>query len=343
MDEFLEPYWNLEQIRSWAETRDAEAVRFAAIAKHGRPKYSSEIVAWCVHAATKLAKSGRDVGAELWADSGWTPPSRKFEVPPMAQKLCDEIGFPTYVTLANKDAQISFPKQARTDELLELWKAASESECALMNGLARAYSKNNEGFKSDPRLGQLSPELRKVATDYFSAPEPHGPPHVFIRGTFPTIRYLERLFRTGALSATANLPGDPRAYALSNADWAGLEIACGGDLARLGVWRSGKVSVTGEGDFENLKVARDAVLKAFPADPPPPPTPAPIQPTDEDARRVIREGMASRGGFISQKDGAKIVRGEFPDFNATRAMELTKELTKNTKPGPRGPRRKSSQ
>jgi hypothetical protein len=245
----------------------------------------------------------------------------------MAQKLCDEIGFPTYITLANKDAQIRLPKWAHTDALLELWMAASESESALMNELARAYSKNIEGFKSHSRLERLSPELHRAAIEYFSAPEPHGPPHVFIRGTFPTIRYLEHLFRTGALSANANLPGDPRAYALSNADWEGLEIASGGYLRRLGVWRSGKVTATGEGDFENVRVAREAVLKAFPADPPPPPKPAPIQPTDEDARRVIQ-------------DGAKIVRAAFPIFNATRAMELTKELTKNTKPGPRGPRRK---
>jgi hypothetical protein len=73
------------------------------------------------------------------------------------------------------------------------------------------------------------------------------------------------------------------------------------------------------------------------------PNPSVQQGTDEDARRVIREAMASRGGFISQKNGAKEVRRVYPDFNATRAMELTKELTKNTKPGPRGPRQKSSQ
>jgi hypothetical protein len=112
----------------------------------------------------------------------------------------------------------------------------------------------------------LSAELRRVAIDYFSAPEPHGPPHVFIRGTFPTIQYLERLFRTGVLSATANLPGEPKAYELSKADWAGLEIACGGDLRRLGVWRTGQVSIKGEGDFENVRVEREAILKAFPAD-----------------------------------------------------------------------------
>ncbi len=163
MNEFLDPYWNLEQVRSWAETRNAEAVRFAAIPKQGRPKYSSEIVAWCVHAAGTLAKNGRNIGAELWAASGWPPPSHKFEASPMAQQLADEASFPIYFALANKDAQIRLPKRAHTDGLLELWMAASESESALMNELAHAYSKNNEGFKSDSRLERLSPELRRLA------------------------------------------------------------------------------------------------------------------------------------------------------------------------------------
>ncbi len=73
--------------------------------------------------------------------------------------------------------------------------------------LLRTHRENSDRFRSDPRLGQLSPELRRLAVDYVSAPEPHGPPDVFVREAFPTIRYLERLFRTGALSATANRPG----------------------------------------------------------------------------------------------------------------------------------------
>jgi hypothetical protein len=316
---------------------------FAAIPKEGKPKLGSQIASFCFHAAAALARNGRDVGAELWAASGWTPPSQIFAPPPMAQEIADEIGFPIYLGLFNKDIQIRLPKRAHADALLALWAEAPDFERALLVDLARAYSKNEDGFRSDPRLEQLSPELRNVAIDYFLSPEPHGPPHVFIRGTFPTNRYLERLFRTGALTATANLPGEPKAYELSKADWAGLEIACGGDLQRLGVWRTGKVGATGEGVFENVRVARDAVLTAFPADPPPPPKPTPIQATDEDARRVIRDAMASSGGFIPQKEGARIVRKVFPDFNFTRAMELTRELTGNRKPGPRGPRRKSSQ
>jgi hypothetical protein len=266
LDEFLEPFWNLEQVRAWVESRDPELVRFAAIPKVGRPRPSLEIVARCIQAATTSAKSGRDVGAELWNASGWTPPSERFATPPMAQKLADDIGFPAYLAIFNTDVQIRHPKRPHTDALLALWIAAPESEGSLMNELVRAYSKSADGLMSDPRLAQLSPELRRVAIDYFSAPEPHGPPYVFIRGTFPTIRYLEHLFRTGALSATANLPGEPKAYELTKADWAGLELACGGDSQRLGVWRIGKVSVVGGGDFENGRVDRELVLSVFPAE-----------------------------------------------------------------------------
>jgi hypothetical protein len=333
MDEFVEPYWNLEQVRNWAETRNVDAVRFAANPKEGRPKSGSEIASFCFHVAADLAQN-RDVQAELWATSGWTQSSQI--VPPIARKLAVEIGFPYCLAFLNKDIQINLPKRAHADALLALWAEAPDSERALMIDLMDAYSKNGEAFGLDPRLSQLSPELHAVSIEYFSAQEPHGPPHVFIRA-FPTVRYLEHLFRFDNWVAIANRPGEPTAYELSKADWSGLEIASGGDLLRLGVWRIGKVSVTGEGDFENVRVSRDVVLKVFPADPPPPPA------TDENARRVIRDAMASSGGFVSQKNGAKIVRSVFPHFNVERAMELTKDLTKNTKRGPRGPRKKLSE
>src|SRR5208337_3915640 len=139
-----------------------EAVRFAAIPKEGKPKHGSEIAAFCFRAAAALARNGRDVGAELWAASGWTPPSLVFEPPPMAQKVADEVGFPIYLGLFNKDIQIRLPKRAHADALLALWAEAPDFQRSLMDDLARAYSKNEDGFRSDPRLGQLSPELRDV-------------------------------------------------------------------------------------------------------------------------------------------------------------------------------------
>jgi hypothetical protein len=156
---------------------------------------------------------------------------------------------------------------------------------------------------------------------------------------FPVVAYLVQILRAGQFKAVGNLPNEPLARELSLSDWRGLTIALANDTQRLCVWRLGNNQRVGHGDIENVRVARDAVLKAFLAEPPQRP---PIQATDEDARRVIRDAIASSGQFISQKNGARIVRAAFPGFKATRAMELTKELTGNTKRGPRGPRQKLS-
>jgi hypothetical protein len=60
--------------------------------------------------------------------------------------------------------------------------------------------------------------------------------------------------------------------------------------------------------------------------------------SDDDVRQILREAIAENGGYITQRRGAEIVRSQFPDFRRHRAMELVKELTQNTKRGPRGPR-----
>ncbi len=71
MDRFLENYWNLDQIRGWAETRDPEIVRAAAWPRFGRAKKSLEIAIRATHSATDVLRDGRDVDGELWAASGW--------------------------------------------------------------------------------------------------------------------------------------------------------------------------------------------------------------------------------------------------------------------------------
>lgn len=63
------------------------------------------------------------------------------------------------------------------------------------------------------------------------------------------------------------------------------------------------------------------------------------EPTDGDARAVIRAAMEQNNGFIAQKIGAAAVRARFPGFNDARARELVKELTGNEKTGPKGPRK----
>jgi hypothetical protein len=54
---------------------------------------------------------------------------------------------------------------------------------------------------------------------------------------------------------------------------------------------------------------------------------------------VIRQALADSGGFLSQENGAEIVRLKIPGFLKKRAMQLVKELTGNDKPGPKGPRK----
>ena len=41
MDPFFDPFWNLDQVRAWACTRDPEVVRFAAMGARTRPSQSS--------------------------------------------------------------------------------------------------------------------------------------------------------------------------------------------------------------------------------------------------------------------------------------------------------------
>jgi hypothetical protein len=177
MDSFREPFWNLDQVRCWAETRDSEMVRAAALPKSGKPKTSAELPALCREVAAALNRTGRDMQAELRAASG---------------------------------------------------------------GLHGSPG-------SKPGFDLLDPKVP-------------------FEESF-TLHFIETLFRAGTLKAAANLPGDPRAYELSLADWADLEIAVGGDSQRLGVWRKGGVRKGGAGDFESVRAEREAVLKAFPADP----------------------------------------------------------------------------
>jgi hypothetical protein len=108
-----------------------------------------------------------------------------------------------------------------------------------------------------PRLAKAAKRLEYVAT-HGKAPDvtsedgrPEWPNNVL------------PLFRSGILKAWANLPGDPRAYEISKADWAGLEIVPSG--SSLIVWRIGHRRPGAMGDFENVRVERESVLTVFPA------------------------------------------------------------------------------
>lgn len=58
------------------------------------------------------------------------------------------------------------------------------------------------------------------------------------------------------------------------------------------------------------------------------------------ATRII-EAEIEKEGFISQNKAAEIVRKAHPDFNRDQARQLAKSVTRNQKPGPRGPRKRA--
>jgi hypothetical protein len=92
MDGFLDLFWNLDQISGWAETRDPELVRAAALPKYGMPKKTLEISVRSTHTAADIRRSGRDVDAELWAASGWPPPESRFTVPRSSPRMPKNTG-----------------------------------------------------------------------------------------------------------------------------------------------------------------------------------------------------------------------------------------------------------
>ena len=104
-------------------------------------------------------------------------------------------------------------------------------------------------------------------------------------------------------------------------------IGVGGRNQRMSVWREGHFQTIGEGDFENVRVARAEVLREFPSERPASPVAEPQETTDETIRTLICEAAAARGGFVSQEIGAKIVRARFSRVGRDRARELVKQVT----------------
>ena len=219
MDGFLDPFWNLDQIRGWAETRNPELVCAAALPKYGMPKKTLEIAVRSTLTATDIRRSGRDVDAELWAASGWPPPKSRFTAPPFLAAYAEKHGIPTYQAAFNKNVHVIRPWEPAVGALLEAWASAPGCLQEILSALFRGRSGDEGAILTDPLIAKLSPDLTARVQEYLSRRAPHGPPHVFVREPFPTIKYLEHLFRLGKLQASGNLPGDPRAKAISADDW----------------------------------------------------------------------------------------------------------------------------
>jgi hypothetical protein len=340
MDPFFDPFWNLDQVCAWACTRDPEVVRFAAAGtRRGSPKSTRAINIRSAHAALKSKQAGRDVNLELWLASGWPMPENAYIAPMAVERLANDLGVPIFQILNDASLEVRFPRCEITDRFLQACSHAGEADLQILQRLFRGAQPEDGGtWLDDTAVASLSPELRQRLVDYVNREEVQGPWRLLRHADFPIEDYLVQLFRTGRLTADANLPDNPDGRALTKADWGGLEIAAGGDRQRLSVWRIGYVSKSGGGDFENARVERDAVLREFPEGPPLAQSLS-IPATDDAARAVIRQALADSGGFLSQEKGAEIVRSKFPTFLKKRAMQLVKELTGNEKPGPKGPRK----
>jgi len=340
MDAFLEPFWNLDQIRGWAETRDPEIIRAAAWPRYGQPKKTLEIAIRTTHMATAILRDGRDIDGELWAASGWAPKIKSFEPPKVVQGYAEKHGRPTYLGHLYKDLQVHWSLNLKARALSRAWKFASEQDRALLVEITIDHYEDYKGALVDERLKKLSPSLAHLLRDAVLAPAVQGPPHVYVREPFRTLDYMEYLFRLGRLEAAGNRPNHPEAIMIAPVDWGGLQIAVGGVHQRMGVWRLNQISVTYGGDFENVRVAREEVLREFPIEPPMAQVLEADATTDDDVRGLIRAVLDEQSGFIGQADGAEIVRARFPGVTRDRARTLIKEMTGNNKPGPKGPRRK---
>lgn len=341
IDPFFDPFWDLEQIRAWARTRDPHVVRFAAPGMRSRqPQTSLNVAVRSAHAALKARQAGRDVDVELWRASGWPMPENAYVAPMALERLANELGVPIFQIVNDASLEVRFPRCERTEAFLDAYARATEFEQeVLLNLFRRSRPEDERTWIDDPMFASLSADLRQRLADYVNRKEVQGPWRLLRHETFPIEDYLLQLFRTERLMAHANLPENPVARALTKADWGGLEIAVGGDRRRLSVWCLGRVCKTGEGDFQNVRVEREAVIREFPEG-----RPSPIQSTtalisDDVARAVIREALGEAGGYFSQEKGAEIVRAKYPAFGKKRAMQLVKELTGNEKPGPKGPRK----
>ena len=103
MDEFLAPFWNLDQVFGWAETRDPRLSARRPCPDTTVPSNSLHIAILSTQVATARMYDGRDIGGELWAASGWKPRISPFIPPPMLARYAEKRGVPAFRLYRYKD------------------------------------------------------------------------------------------------------------------------------------------------------------------------------------------------------------------------------------------------
>ncbi|MFZ1964509.1 MAG: hypothetical protein WAU78_13780 [Roseiarcus sp.] len=271
MDSFQDQWWNLDQLRAWAQTRDPELVRAAAQSGTvGQERDSAQIALRALHAATELKRRGRDIEAELWEASKWERPRIDYFVPSMIDRMAQERGISPFRLFDATDVEVRWPVQPETVALISACSAASEHDKTTLANLIERSSADIRCIVGDPAFNELPAALNQLIRGVALAREVQGPPQVIHYAPFPIEDYLLHLFRTGRMTGSGNLPGEALARAITPQDWRGLEIRVGGDTRRLAVWIIGRTSVHRAGDIENVRISRDEILKEFPADAPKP-------------------------------------------------------------------------
>jgi len=297
VDAFKNPFWNLDQVIVWAQTRDQELVRLAAFPE----RHTLEIAAKAWRLKERAKEKSRDIEAELWAASGWEPPSQSDLESRKMENSVRILGLPPYAFDSSVGAvQFAWPADPATLALIEAWREADREEQEALQSLFGDRSRSEEYVLVDPSFERIPEKMKRLVRDFVARPEVQGPPQRVVFHSFETEKYTLFLLRSGRLTSTGNLLGETSSREISSADWAGLEILVSQDKARLGVWKIGKVSHGVEGDIENLRVRRDKILEAFPVD-------APKQTLDQ----VLRDAAKRRDGTLTQANAEAIARTSF--------------------------------
>jgi hypothetical protein len=219
MDPFLDLYWNLDQIVGWAETRDPEIVRLAVIPKDWRPRKSLDLLSHYPHAALDVLGVARDVEGELWAASGVKAAVSNFVPTAGVWDVAERTGRPTYEVYSEDSLFVVRALSLAASAFRRAWTYASSSDREIATHLFATSGDDKTRILSHPRLAELASGFAQSIRTYIAAPETHGPPHVFIRELFPTVKYLDHLFRNGRIQGIGNLPNDPRALEMTVSDW----------------------------------------------------------------------------------------------------------------------------
>ena len=140
--------------------------------RYGAPKRTLEIMIRVTHSATAVLRDERDTDGELWAASGWPPPTKKFVPSADLQLYAETRGIPAFQAYRYKDLRVHKPLDPSARALAHAWKFSPENDRALAVEITLDYSENRRGILEDRRLESLS--LVPLHSDYDSLSEGSG-------------------------------------------------------------------------------------------------------------------------------------------------------------------------